>query len=96
MTSATIVLDSNSPEGRRILLKRAKVATIDIAKEAGVTASTVRSIVNGFGRSYRVEAAIARLLNMPYDQLFSAVKHTRPGCKSEPRYPEGHETMGGQ
>lgn len=95
MTSSIILVKSNTPEGRRILLKRAKVATADIATAACVTTNTVRSVISGFGRSSYVEAAIAEALNLPCSQLFSPVEHTRARRKSEPRYPEGRETLGG-
>lgn len=51
-------------------LKKLGVSQADIARECGVERQAVSSVINGRGRSKRVEASIASVLGVPLERLW--------------------------
>lgn len=79
----------------RILLDRAKISNNQLAVELGVTQAHISAVIRRLRKSRFVEAHIADRLGVPVDVLFPIDEPKRKASTDEPRYPEGHETMGG-
>ncbi len=54
----------------KTMLYMRKIKPKEIAKKAGVSPITVRTVLNGHGKSRKVQQAIAELLNKPYEKLW--------------------------
>lgn len=61
----------------KTLLYMKKIKPVMIARIAGVSPITVRTVLNGHGTSKKVKQAIADLLNMPYERIWGASDHHR-------------------
>ena len=57
------------------LLYLRKIKPAEIAKIAGVSPITVRTILNGHGTSEKVRRTIADLLKIPYERLWNPSRH---------------------
>lgn len=72
----------------KTLLYKGKIKPVMIAERAGVSPVTVRSVLNGHGKSKNIQQVVADLLNIPYESLWDPLNNhkahsTRPkkGCK---------------
>ncbi len=70
------------------ILYRKQIKPAAIADRAGVSPITVRTVLNGHGKSRKVQQTVADLLNIPYESLWDPLNNhkahsTRPkkGCK---------------
>ncbi|MFH2064950.1 MAG: helix-turn-helix transcriptional regulator [Pseudomonadota bacterium] len=57
----------------KALMAEHEVIAADIARSVGVTRQTVSCVVRGFGRSERIETAIAKALKMDRDDIFPVI-----------------------
>lgn len=46
------------------------ITGVDIAKKLGISPDTVYVVVGGYGKSRRIQEAIAKALGMPYEELW--------------------------
>jgi hypothetical protein len=59
----------------KTMLYARKIKPITIAKRAGVSHITVTIVLNGYGKSRKVQKAVAELLNKPYEKLWGTNHH---------------------
>lgn len=51
------------------------IKAVDIAKRLGLSPVTVNIVLNGYGKSHRVQKAIADALKVTYEELWGKREH---------------------
>ncbi|HBE45710.1 MAG TPA: hypothetical protein DDW17_09810 [Deltaproteobacteria bacterium] len=59
----------------KTMLYARKIKPVNIADKAGVSHTTVRIVLNGYGTSRKIQQTIADMLNRPYEKLWSMSRH---------------------
>ncbi|MBI4714410.1 MAG: helix-turn-helix transcriptional regulator [Nitrospirae bacterium] len=59
------------PKEIKILLLRNDIRQTDIARKLGLKKSTICRVINGKGKSRRVQAYIAAILRVPFQALWN-------------------------